>query len=198
MHTTARRARRWGGLALVLQFLSGCAGIGLQDILTGLPVGGDLRGEIEWIDTRDREIGLSRGWGGAETVRYDDRTRVIYGQRRYDIRDLERGDVVSIDIDQDARRRHYARTIRVERAGRDSGGRRGDVRRERYDGRVAWVDRDRGQFGLEMGRSEYVVTVPYRNGSDVSRRFERLRRGERARFEGAELNRGRIALYRFL
>lgn len=120
MHTKARRARRWGGLALVLPLLSGCAGFGLEDIFTGLPVGDDLRGEISWIDTRDREIGLSRGWGGEETIRYDGRTRVIYGQRRYDIRDLERGDLVSVDLDREARRRHYARTIRVEREVRDS------------------------------------------------------------------------------
>lgn len=130
-HTAARTGRR-AALVLALALLSGCMGFRLEDILTGLPMGGDVRGEVAWVDERSREIGVSGSWGGRETVRYDSRTRVIYRQREYRVRDLERGDLVSIELDSDSRSRRYARTIRVESDGRDSrrGGR--DGRRDRF------------------------------------------------------------------
>jgi hypothetical protein len=200
MRTTARKASSWILLALTLPLLSACAGMGLEDILSGMPLGGDVRGEVDWVDERNREINVRGGWGGGEAVRYDSRTRVVYRERSYDVRDLERGDLVSIDVDSDSRGRRYARTVQVERSVRDSEGRRGneDYRRQRFDGRVAWVDHERGQFALEMGRYDYVVTVPYRTSDETRRRFQRLRRGDRARFEGSELDRDRIELYRFL
>src|SRR5690606_14775668 len=63
-------------------------------------------------------------------------------------RDLERGDLVTIDVDDDSRGRRYARTVRVERSVRDSDRRqqRGN-RIERFDGRVTWASADRGHSG---------------------------------------------------
>lgn len=200
MHSTVRRARRWSGLALALPLFSACVGMGWEDILTGMPMGGDVRGEVSYVDERRREIGVRGGWGGGETVRYDSRTRVIYRQRQYGVRELRRGDLVTIDVDGDSRGRRYARTIRLERDARDSRSRdrRGEYRLERFDGRVAWVDRDGRRFGLQQGRTEYVVTVSSRGNGDAVRRLGRLRRGDRARFEGQAINRGRIELVRFL
>ena len=172
--------------------------MGWEDVLGGLPLGGDVRGEISYVDERNREIGVSGSWGGGETVRYDSRTRVIYRQREYRIRDLERGDLVSINVDSDSRGRRYARTVRVERSVRDSGRRGGEYRLQRFDGRVAWVDYNRRQFGVELGRYDYTVTLPPRASNDTLRRLQRLRRGNRVRFEGEELSRERIELYRFL
>jgi cold shock CspA family protein len=124
---------------------------------------------------------------------------VVYRERRYEVRDLERGDVVSIDVDEDSRDRRYARTVRVERSVRDGDGRVDGGRLERFDGRVVWVDLDRGQFGLEAGRGgSYVVTVPYRSRDSTLSRFRRLRRGDRVRFDGESYSRGRIELERFV
>lgn len=134
----------WMTLAFMVPLVTGCAGMGLEDLLGGLPPGSDVRGEIDWVDERSREIGVSSGWGGRETVRYDSRTRVVYRDRRYEVRDLERGDVVSIDVEEDSRGRTYARTVRVERSIRESSGGNDGARRERFDGRVAWIDVDRG------------------------------------------------------
>jgi hypothetical protein len=197
MRLTKRRTR-WLLLVLTVPLLSACAGMGWEDVLSGLPMGGDVRGEIQWIDERSREIGVGGSWGGGETVHYDSRTRVLYRDRSYRVTDLERGDLVSIDVDSESRGRRYARTVRLERSVRDSDGRRADSRQQRFDGRVAWVDYDRGQFGLEMGRTGYTVTVPYRAGESTLRRFQRLRRGDRVRFEGAAFERSRVELYRFL
>lgn len=185
-------------LLLTLPLMTGCAGMGWQDVLTGIPMGGDVRGEITRVDERSRLIAVRGSWGGGETVRYDSRTRVIYRDRNYRVRDLERGDLVSIDVDSESRGRSYARTVRVERSVRDTRGRAGERRVERFNGQVAWVDRNRGQFGVEMGRYEYTVTIRSRSDRNTARRLDRLRRGNRVRFEGEELGRRRITLHRFL
>lgn len=197
MRSTGRKAAPWLMLALTLPVISGCAGMGLEEILGGVPMGGDVRGEIEWVDERNREIGVSGGWGGRETVSYDSRTRVVYQRRTYEVRDLERGDLVSIDVDSDSRGRRYARTIQVERSVRDSDGRTGGRRLQRYEGRVQWVDLDRGEFGAEIGRTQYTVVLPHRSDDSTLRHFRRLRRGDRTRFEGEQFDRRVIELYRF-
>lgn len=198
MRRAARRMASSLALAIGLPLAAGCAGMGLEDLLGGMALGGDVRGEVDWVDERSREIGVSSGWGGRQTVRYDSRTDVIYGQRRYDVRDLERGDVVSIDVDEDSRGRRRARTIRVERSVRDSRDGRSSGRIERFDGRVTWVDVDRGQFGVELGRGEYDVSLPYQASRSTVDRMRRLRRGNRVRFEGEMYGEGRIGLRRFL
>ena len=124
MRIGAWRGAASAALVLAATSVTGCAGMGLSDILSGIPLGGDVRGEIVWVDSRRREMGISSGWGNRETLRYDSRTRVVYRDRRYDVRDLERGDVVSVDVDEDSRGRRYAETVRVERSARDSGRRR--------------------------------------------------------------------------
>lgn len=186
-------------LAATLSIASGCAGMGLEDIMGGLPVGADVRGEVDWVDERSREIGISSSWGRRETVRYDSRTRVIYRNQRYEVRDLERGDAVAIDVDEGSRGRRYATTVRVERSVRDSDGRRSDGRLRRFDGRVAWVDLERGQFGVDGERgSRYVVSLSHRSTNATVSRFRRLRRGDRVRFEGEAFAQGRIELGRFI
>lgn len=198
MRRSARRMASSLALVFGLPLVTGCAGIGLEDLLGGMGMGGDVRGEIDWVDERSREIAVSGGWGGRETLRYDSRTSVVYRDRRYEVRDLERGDVVAIDVDEDSRGRRYARTVRVERSVRDSGGGQSGGRIERFDGRVTWVDVNRGQFGVELGRGEYDVSLPYRASNSTVDRFRRLRRGDRVRFEGELYNQGRIGLERFL
>jgi len=199
MGSVTRAVGAWSTLALTGLLATGCAGLGMEDVLGGIGRGGDVRGQIDWVDERSREIGVSNSWGNRETVRYDSRTRVVYRERRYEVRDLERGDVVSIDVDEDSRDRRYARTVRVERSVRDGDGRVDGGRLERFDGRVVWVDLDRGQFGLEAGRGgSYVVTVPYRSRDSTLSRFRRLRRGDRVRFDGESYSRGRIELERFV
>lgn len=198
MGRTARMAVTRIAIALSFPFAIGCAGMGLGNVLDGIPLGGDVRGRVEWVDARSREIGISSSRGSRETVRYDSRTRVVYRDRVYDVRDLERGDVVSIDVDQDSRGRRYARTVRVERDVRSSDG-RGGGRVQRFEGRVAWVDTRRGQFGMEAGRGRsYVVTIPDRTSNSTLNRFRKLRRGDRVRFEGEAFREGRVQLDRFV
>jgi len=183
-------------LLLSLPLMGGCVGMGWEDVLTGVPIGGNLRGEVSWVDQRRREIGIRSGWGGAESVRYDSRTKVVYRQRNYRVTDLERGDLVTVMVDSNSRGGPYARTVRVERSVRDGGRSSDRARVQRFDGRVTWIDRQRREFGIESGRTERVVTVRARD-RDTQRRFERLRRGNRVRFEGVSVGRNVIELRRF-
>lgn len=194
--------RRAWALPLVLG-ITGCTGMGsLSDILAaGTGIGGtsgEIRGEIRQIDTSRREIEVLSGWGRSERVRYDGRTEVVYRQRRYDVRDLERGDLVAVRLDQD-RDNRYARWVEVEQSARErqvSGPGNGI---QRLDGTVARVDTQRGWFELQVGRgSPTLVTLPYQPNRSLQDRFRRLRQGERVRIEGEFLNPTRVELHRFL
>ena len=43
--------------------------------------GGDVVGEVEYVDTRAREIEIRTDSGRTSVIRYDDRTQVVYRQR---------------------------------------------------------------------------------------------------------------------
>lgn len=61
--------------------------------------GEQLRGEVLYVDPRAQVIGIERGgYGRHERIRYDHRTAVEYRGRRYRPGDLERGDLVRIDL----------------------------------------------------------------------------------------------------
>lgn len=62
---------------------------------------GQLHGEVLYVDPRAQVIGVGRGYGrhgDHERIRYDYRTVVEYRGRRYRPADLERGDIVHIDL----------------------------------------------------------------------------------------------------
>lgn len=207
-------------LALAVLSLTSCAGMGLGETLGGLGglgfpgVGSEIRGQIRSVDGRSRAIQLQSSTGRTMVLDYDSRTQVVFQNRRYSPSNLERGDYVSARIRQQDRRRPYADRIIVERSARDARDARGgygdygdygdddryDTRgvRQRFDGRVASVDTRRGYFRLRQSRGPaYTVAMPYQPRNSDLNRFRRLRSGDRVRFEGVFLSRGRVELYRF-
>ncbi|MEX2584354.1 MAG: hypothetical protein WD766_13885 [Gemmatimonadota bacterium] len=191
-------------LSLLLVGVPGCAGVGLgslADILAGGVLGGgDVSGEVRRIDERRQEIEVQSGWGGAQRVRYDRRTQVIYRQRRYDVRSLERGDLVRVRVENDRRGTPYTNLIYVEasvqdRRGGDRVGR--NVRLERLTGTVYRIDDRSGSFELRMNRGTVLVILPYDASRSTVERFRRLRRGNRITIEGYPIDRSRVELYRF-
>lgn len=191
------RAARIAVLALALPVLGGCMGMGWEDVMRGIPTGGDLRGDVSWVDQRRREIGVRSGWGGDQSVRYDSRTRVVGGGRNMRVTDLRRGDPVRIQVSSSSRGARVARTVQVERNVRSSDRDRANARSRNFDGRVSWMDRDRARFGMTSGRYGYTVHVPSRSTGEMRRQMDRLRRGARVRFEGVERGGGVIELRRF-
>jgi hypothetical protein len=191
-------------VGVFLATLPGCAGAGLEslaDILAaGGMYGGDVSGEIRRIDTRRQEIEVESGWGGAERVRYDGRTEVYHGQRRYDVRSLERGDLVRMRVEND-RGEPYASVIEVQGSVNDRGGigrgGRSD-RLERIGGSVGRIDDRAGWFELFPGRNRAIMVVlPYDPPRSVREQFRRLRRGQRVNVEAYMIDNSRAELYRF-
>ena len=171
--------------------------------------GSSVYGEVRSVDARRGRIQVREEHGGDRTVRYDNRTRVVYQNRQYPVTSLERGDQVQMRVEYDrnntawadrievrssARRSERDRDRRRDRVGdrdRERGGVWGSARVERLDGRVQGIDVRRGYFTMTGARnSRVVVYVPRDARRDDVRRFERLRRGERVHVEVRSRGRG--------
>jgi hypothetical protein len=175
---------------------------GLGDVF-----GGDsLYGEIRSVDTRRGRIQLREQYGRDHTVRYDNRTRVVYRNRQYPVSTLDRGDQVQVRVEYDRNNNAWADRIDLRssaRAGdrdrRDD--RPGDVwsnRVQRVDGRVQSVDTRRGYFTMTQNDSRVTVYMPRNARREDIRRFERLRRGERVRADVRSVgSRNQAELVRF-
>lgn len=207
------RGRAAGAVLALTAALAGCGGYGWEDVLhDGMGGwGSDVRGQVQDVHERYRTIVLRRDDGRRVDVRYDSRTDVVYGDRRYRPESLDRGDYVSMRVDRDRRGQLFARHIVVRRSARDR-----DVYRDRdrdrdrnsrdddhrYDartaeGRVERVDRREGRFQLRTGGRTVWVTVPYNAGRGVRERLSRLREGDYVRLQGRWRGRDRFELERF-
>jgi hypothetical protein len=203
---------RWNrpALALLLLASAGCAASGMGSIgdvlggMGGIPGTGDqVRGEIGWVDTRNRELEVASSLGSRTRLAYDTRTEVLYQNQRYGVGDLEVGDQVTARVQRGRQGdRPYAEQIYVERTSRDraaaGNGRVGKGRVQRFDGQVGRIDARAGRFELRTSGGSYTVSLPYNpRGSEVDR-FRQLRAGARVRLEGELLAAGRVELSRFL
>ena len=69
---------------------------------------------VERVNTGSREIDLRPNEGRSRVVGYSGDTRVIYRGREYPISQLEPGDIVAMQLRQDARGNSYTDLIRVQ------------------------------------------------------------------------------------
>jgi hypothetical protein len=150
------------------------------------------------VDTDRREV-VVRTPSGDQLIAYDDRIRVVYQGQDYEPANLERGDLVEIDTTT-SRDSRYALATRIDvtRSVQDRTGYDDRPGAERVSGTVDWIDRRRGEFGLRTDRETLTVEVPFDAANDTRDRFSRLDRGDSVRIEAEELERGRVALVRFL
>lgn len=99
----------------------------IGDIILGSPStqqSSDVRGVVSYIDTRNQSIDLDVSYINnlrntdsnqqRGTIYYDNRTRVVYGGRDYNVGDLERGDEISVRGSNN-NGRYLAETIEVTR-----------------------------------------------------------------------------------
>lgn len=186
--------------------ITSCAPLGGLGGLGDVFGGDSMYGEIRSVDTRRGRIQLREQQGRDRTVRYDNRTRVVYRDRQYPVSSLDRGDQVQVRVEYDRNNTAWAERIDLRssaRAGdRDDRrtDRRGDVwsdRVQRLDGRVQGVDTRRGYFTVTQGNSRVTVYMPRNARREDIRRFERLRRGERVRADVRAVSRNQAQLVRF-
>jgi exosome complex RNA-binding protein Csl4 len=160
----------------------------------------DIIGEVQYVDTRAREIEIRTDSGRTSVVRYDNNTQVTYRQRNYSVDNLERGDYVAARVQQDRDGRPVTNSITVRESVQDrgySGGGRG--RLDRAEGRVENVDARRGTFEIRDQRNRsIVVSVAFNAPRAVTDQFNRLRNGDHVRIEGRSVNADRFELENFL
>lgn len=192
----------------------GCAGYGLEDVVNGglgTLSGNQLEGEVRGVNTRSRYLEVRTHSGRSERVRYDSRTRVMYGDRSYRVSSLERGDEVSIRARRDRDGYLYADHVRVRRSrgddrydSRDDRDRRDRDRerdRERYefnqslDGRVVRVQHAPRRVELRTENGRRVWAIAHQDSRDRDR-FARLREGDYVRLTGRYTSADRFVIDR--
>jgi hypothetical protein len=204
MSTSPSAAVRCLLLGFALLGLTACAGMStVSDVLAAgnvLGLGQEVSGQVRQVDTRRQQIQVEVSRGRTERLQYDGRTEVVYQQRRYSVRDLERGDYVRVRVEEPRRGQLYARRIQVQQSVRDQrGSPQANVRVQRLEGQVGRIDTQRGWFEVHPTRGDVVmVTLPYEPSRALRDRFRRLRRGDSVRIEGQQLNRTRMEIHRFL
>jgi exosome complex RNA-binding protein Csl4 len=190
-----------GFLSLAGLALAGCHELGHVDGLGDYgSSSNDIVGEVQYVDTRAREIEIRTDSGRTSVVRYDNNTQVAYRQRNYSVDNLERGDYVAARVQQDRDGRPVTNSITVRESVQDrgsSGGGRG--RLDRAEGRVENVDARRGTFEIRDQRNRLiVVSVAFNAPRAVTDQFNRLRNGDHVRIEGRSVNADRFELENFL
>jgi hypothetical protein len=160
----------------------------------------EIVGEVEYVDTRAREIEIRIDSGRTSAVRYDNNTQVVYQQRNYSVDNLERGDYIAARVQQDRDGRPVANSITVRESVQDRGYRGGGRGRfDRAEGRVEYVDARRGTFELRDQRNRLiVVSVAFNAPRPVMDQFNRLRNGDHVRIEGRSVSTDRFELENFL
>jgi exosome complex RNA-binding protein Csl4 len=196
-----RASRLFGLLSLATLAFTGCHELGHVDGLGDYgSSGNEVVGEVQFIDTRAREIEIRTDSGLTSVVRYDDNTQVVYRQRNYPVANLERGDYVAARVQQDRDGRYSTNSITVKESVQDRGsstGGRGGL--DRAEGRIEYVDSRRGTFEMRDSRNRLiVVSVPFNAPRQVIDRFNRLRDGDSVRIEGRAVSNDRFELENFL
>lgn len=190
-------------IALGLLLLAGCGSSGgLGDILGG---GGsntttaEIRGTVDSVDLNSRSIYLtnvsglnsmlSSGGGSTARVYFDDQTAVEYQGRTYSPQDLDRGDQVSIRVEQSSNRLLADRVTVLSDV--NTSGTSGTTLR----GTVGVVDQNRRTIQIDRGYGS-TVTVEYDMNTPVnynnrSYTVSDLERGDEIEVRGRDLGNGR-------
>jgi hypothetical protein len=206
--------------------ITGCSQLGsLGNVLGGVlsPAGsgtGEVAGTVRYVDTQRQVLQVTTSNGQTGNVYFDQRTQVVYQNQNYSVTALEQGDQVQLRLQQDNSGNYYTDYILVTRSVQNSNGGynnggynnggynnggynngNGGYNNSGYtqvEGRVAWLDLQRGQFGLNTGnRGTVNVVMPYNaNASDASR-FRNLRNNDNVRVEGQMVNNNTLQLQRF-
>ena len=164
----------------------------------------DIVGEVARVDTSSRQIYLRATESRSRVVGYSANAQVLYRGRDYAVTQLEPGDLVAMQVNQDSRGNFYTDLIRVQESVQDRNqSRRGDAgpgsRFQTLDGRVEQLDFQRRSFEIrDQSRERVIVSLPSNaERSDVDR-FRALRDGDYVRVEGRFLDRQRFELATFL
>jgi hypothetical protein len=180
--------------------LAGCgAGSSLNDVLGSVlaPPNSQVSGEVLAINTQNQQIQIRTGDGQTGYINYDSNTRVLYNNQQYNVTSLERGDVVSMNVQTVNNNQVYTNEITVTQSVQDRVGTTPESGLQRIEGTVGVIDRTRGIFEVRSGGTIVQVNIAYNASSAIRDRFNRLRSGDYARVEGRWIGRSQLQVERF-
>jgi outer membrane lipoprotein SlyB len=209
---TPMRFATIGAMVLAMGSATACAsgaGGGLGGILGSVLGGGgnqqsEVSGQINGIDTRNRQIGLRQSNGQNVSIYYDQNTQVVYQNQSYPVTALENGDQVTLRLQQANNGGYYTDYVQVDQSVRN-GGYGGNSRGvyqsgnvQMLEGSVRSINYQQGWFAVNMQNGGVVnVQLPQQvSRNDVSR-FNALRQGEYVRFYGVVMGNNTVELRQF-
>lgn len=208
------RTKSLTAASLALIFLAACGSSGgMGDIFGG---GGsnnqnyEIRGTVDYVDPGTRSVYLrdvsghnrsmlSSGANDSVRVYYDDRTPVSYQGQNYRPEDLERGDVVSVRVDENGNSL-VAESMTVLRDVSNGSGSSFPTYGSNVRGTVRYIDTSRRTIEVDRGNGS-VMTVGYDTNTPVSYnnqsyRVADLERGDEIEIEVRDLGSGRMVAQR--
>lgn len=200
MWTSLRPLRALPALLLLLLAAAGCSGntLGTLGDILGMPSGatqtGQLSAEVRQVDRQNQRIQVVTHDGQSGYVFFDENTIVVYRQQQYSATALERGDIVTIQVQQDSRGNLYTNRIDVQQSVQERDGNTGLMQ---FSGRVGAIDHNRGLFVLQTQSGNLTVSLPYNPARTTLDYFHRLRTGDTVRVEATMIGTNRAELYRF-
>jgi hypothetical protein len=188
--------------------MAGCAGNTLGALgevlgtVLSAPAGGGadqrVAVEIRSVDTRQQLIQVATQEGQTGAVRYDANTVVVYQNQQYPVTALERGDLVTMQL-QDVQGSLYTPRIDVQQSVQDRGGAAGGAGSVvQLTGRVAQIDQNAGAFLLQTQQGNVTVALPRNPPQATVDYFRRLRNGDTVRLEAVPVSQTRVEIHRFL
>lgn len=178
---TMNRTKYLSAASLLLLFLAACSSGGLGDVLGGGNNGSnnyDIRGTVDYVDVNSRSVYLTNvsganssmlsngGSGNSVRVYYDDSTPVSYQGQSYRVADLERGDEVSVRVDQSGSNTLNAESMTVLRDVSGSGSSSSGTYNTNVRGTVRYVDTSRRTIEVDRGNGS-LTTVEYDTSTPV-------------------------------
>jgi len=192
--------------------ITGCSQLGtLGNVLGGVlspnsgSGSGEVYGMVRGVDTQRQIIQIQTQNGQVGNVYFDQNTQVVYQNQRYPVTALEQGDQIGLRIQQTQNGQYYTDYITVTQSVQENNGgynntgvyNGGGTGYTRAEGRVTWVDYQRGQFALSTNGGTLTVVMPYQSNSTDANRFRNLRQNDYVRVEGQLVGSGRLELSRF-
>ena len=166
--------------------------------------GNQVSGAVLGVDTRSQQLQIQMSNGQTVTLGYDQNTTVTYQNQQYQVTNLERGDQVTVAVQDAGNGSYYASTIQVDQSvssGSSNGGvynGSGTANVQTFQGVVQQVDRSNGLFAVDVGNGVGItVSLPYNVSRNDQTTFQNLRIGDRVRFYGTYLNNTRVELRQF-
>jgi hypothetical protein len=193
--------------------ITGCSQLGgLGNVLGGVlgpqagSGSGQVAGTVRYVDTQRQMIQITTQNGQTGNVYFDNRTQVVYQQQNYPVTALEQGDEVQLQMQQDQQGNYYTSYILVTRSvtnnntsngGYNNGGYNNTANQVQVEGRVGWIDTQRGQFSLVTNRGTYTVVMPYNTSASDTNQFRSLRQNSYVRVQGQLVSNNQLQLTRF-